>query len=118
MKTFSKTAAQGDVMLVRIDALPCGLHEIAPTDGTIIVTHSETGHHHVIVLDREDAEKPNARIYGGDNPLLVWVEVNRPTALEHRRSFDMHAPVVIQPGFYEVRRQREYIFEGFRRVQD
>jgi len=117
MKTFNKAGAQGDVRLVRVDRLPSGVAECAAAEGQFVLAHSETGHHHVMVLDRKET-KPNVRMYSGDNPLLAWIEVNRPTALLHKRGFDTHAPLLVQPGIYEVRRQREYTPEGFRQVQD
>lgn len=116
MKTFSKTAAQGDVCFIRRETLPAGLIEVKPVNGAIVVTHSETGHDHVMVLDR--APEPAVRMFADDNPLIAWLQVNRPTALEHKRSHDTHAPILFQPGVYEVRRQREYTPEGFRRVED
>lgn len=57
-------------------------------------------------------------MYSTDNPLIAWLEVNRPTALEHLRPHDTHEPIMFGPGIYEVRRQREYTPEGFRQVQD
>ena len=118
MKTFQKMAAQGDVCFVRRDKLPSGLVPTAPVDGRIIVTHSETGDGHVMVLDRA-ADTPAVRMYSdAKNPLIAWLEVNRPTALEHMRPHDTHAPILFGPGIYEVRRQREYTPEGFRRVED
>lgn len=117
MNTFKLTAAQGDVFFIRRDALPADLTEIVPQNGMVVVTHSETGHDHVMVLDRAD-DVPAVRMYGGDNPLIAWLEVNRPTSLEHRRPHDTHAPIMFGPGIYEVRRQREYTPEGFRRVED
>lgn len=116
MHTFQNTAAQGDVCFVRRDTLPSGLTEIAPVDGRIVVTHSETGHDHVMVLDR--APEPAVRMYGGDNPLIAWLQVNRPTPLQHLRPHDTHQPIMFGVGVYEVRRQREYTPEGFRRVED
>lgn len=118
MKTFQKMAAQGDVCFVRRDKLPSGLVPMAAVDGRIIVTHSETGHDHVMVLDRA-VDTPAVRMYSdATNPLIAWLEVNRPTALEHMRPHDTHAPILFGPGIYEVRRQREYTPEGFRRVED
>jgi hypothetical protein len=107
---------QGDLYFLKVACLPSGVTADAPRDGTLIVGHSETGHHHVAVLDRQ--RKPSCQLYSGDNPLIAWLEVNRPTALEHRRSFDTHKTITIPPGIYEIRRQREYVPEGFRRVQD
>lgn len=117
MKTFIDTCAQGDVHFTRRDALPVGLTAVDPVNGQIIVTHSETGHNHVMVLDRE-ADAPAVIMYGTDNPLVSWLQVNRPTALEHLRPHDTHEPIMFAPGIYEVRRQREYTPEGFRRVED
>lgn len=115
MRTFDKVCAQGDVMFVRVDELPEGLEEIQPEGNHIIVTHSETGHHHV--MERADAKmyrKPDL-----PNEILeCFITVNKPTALKHLRSFDTHAPIQFKPGNYRVRRQREYTPEGFRRVED
>ena len=117
MITFNKTAAQGDVMFRRIKTIPAGAKEVPAKAGRVVITHSETGHDHVMVLDRE-ADVPAVQMYGGDNPLLAWIKVNRPTKLEHLRPHDTHAPILFTPGNYEVRRQREYTPEGFRRVED
>lgn len=116
MKTFDTTAAQGDVYFTRIAALPPGVRPTQSEHGQVVVTHSETGHNHVMVLDREAT--PAVVMYSGDDPLIAWLEVNRPTALEHLRPHDTHEPILFAPGIYEVRRQREYTPEGFRRVED
>lgn len=116
-RTFNLVAAQGDVIFRRMTDLPkTGLTPVASVDRELIVTHSETGHHHVMVLDRDDP--PAVEMYQSDNPLISWLRVNRPTTLEHRRPHDTHAPIRFPPGIYEVRRQREYTPEGWRRVAD
>jgi hypothetical protein len=117
MKTFNNCCAQGDVCFIRVKRLPNGLTETKPEDGALIITHSETGHHHIMMLDRVE-DRANVRLYSGDNPLIAWLEVNRPTALEHKRNFDTHEPILFPPGIYQIRRQREYVPEGFRQVQD
>ena len=116
-KTFRTVCAQGDVWIRRAKALPKGLPEVAPVGGRVIVTHSETGHDHVMVLDRE-TDTPAVQMFATDNPLIAWIKVNRPTALEHLRPFDTHEPIMFSKGVYEVRRQREYTPGGFRRVED
>ena len=120
MKLFQNVCAQGDVLIRRIDKLPeTAMKEDTPENGKLIVTHSETGHHHSMVLDREESAEANVRMFtSDDNPLISWLEVNRPTALEHERSFDTHDPIQFDNGVYEVRRQREYTPEGYRRVED
>ena len=117
MKTFTNSAAQGDVYFTRRDALPPGLKPVDSVKGQIVVTHSETGHNHVMVLDRDDPV-PAVQIFTGDDPLIAWLQVNRPTALEPLRPHDTHEPILFAPGIYEVRRQREYVPEGFRKVED
>lgn len=117
MKTFTEVCAQGDVLIRRVSALPSGARAAPVKDGRIVVTHSETGHDHVMVLDR-NGDTPSVEIYEGDNPLIAWIKVNRATALEHLRPHDTHESILFKPGVYEVRRQREYTPEGFRRVED
>jgi hypothetical protein len=118
MKTFEKCAAQGDVMFIRVATIPNGLTEQNPNDkGELVIAHSETGHDHVMVLDRSDA-LPAAQMFNGDNPLISWLKVNRPTALDHKRDHHRHDSIQFQPGMYEIRRQREQRPEGWRRVAD
>lgn len=112
MKTFNKMCAQGDVLIQKIDALPKGVVEVVPEGNRVIVTHSETGHHHV--MDRR-----TVKMYRLPEEIYeCFLEVSAPTALEHLRPFDTHEPILHQPGIYHVRRQREYVPEGFRRVED
>lgn len=114
MKTFDKIAAQGDMMLIRIDALPDGLKEITPSEGKHILAHSETGHNHVVM------DRPEVKHFAAMDEFRSYLEVSgdEPVVLEHLRSFDTHESVEIKPGTYEVRRQREYTPEGFRRAAD
>lgn len=116
MKTIQNSCAQGDVHFTRRGTLPANATAIPAANGRIVITHSETGHDHVMLLDR--AETPAVVMYGTDNPLVSWLQINRPTALEHLRQHDTHEPIMFTPGIYEVRRQREYTPEGFRRVED
>jgi hypothetical protein len=117
MRTFKNFAAQGDVMLRRVLTLPGCVVAAGVVDGKYIVAHSETGHNHVI------NERPNVRMYDTTDPLLSYLEVVEATdaaevLLEHLRSFDTHEAIAIPPGIYEIRRQREYVPEGWRRAAD
>ena len=119
IKVFKNICAQGDVLIRRVEKIPASVTHVGPVDGVVIVTHSETGHHHTIALDRVVGDVPSVEMFQcTDNPLLAWIRVNRPTALEHQRPFDTHAPIMLGPGVYEVRRQREYAPEGWRQVAD
>lgn len=117
-KTFDKVCAQGDVLFRRVDAVPAHAVKAPATGHEIVVAHSETGHHHVMVLDHKRGEPAAEMFAAKDNPLLAWLKVNRPVTLEHRRPFDTHETIRFSPGVYEIRRQREYSPEGWRQVTD
>lgn len=114
MRTVSERPSfQGDVMIRRITALPAGLAASEPTDdGWHVIAHSETGHHHVI--DSRNAQM----LIDKTNDFIAYLDVATPTILEHLRSFDTHEPYLLEPGLYEVRRQREHVPEGWRRAAD
>ncbi len=112
MKTFENVCAQGDIIILRVDALPKDVEQVQPEDGKVIVTHSETGHHHVMEAERVQMYRLPEEIYE------CFLVVREETDLVHLRSFDTHEPITFKPGTYKVRRQREYTPEGFRRVED
>jgi len=112
MKTFQNTCAQGDMHVERVDSLPAGAVAVEPEGNHVIVAHSETGHHHVMDRKAVTMYRLPEEIYE------CFLVVSEPTALEHHRSFDTHEPILFQPGTYRVRRQREHVAEGFRRVED
>lgn len=112
MKTFEKTCAQGDIYIIRIDKLPKGLVPVAPEKGRVVLTHSESGHDHVMLAERTKAYRLP------DSIMDIFLAVEKGDTLEHLRPHDTHEPIAFAPGFYHVRRQREYIPEGFRRVED
>ncbi len=117
MKTFKLNAAQGDIMIRRIDALPSGVKATCAAQGVFVVAHSETGHNHVI-----DAT-PHVKVYDTEDPLLSYLEVieatdKTETLIRHLRDHDTHETISVPPGIYELRRQREYSPEGWRRAAD
>ena len=112
MKKFANVCAQGDVYIRRIDKLPANAIEVPPQGDKVIVTHSETGHNHVM-------DAAHVKMYAlPDNIMDCLLVVDQPTILEHLRHFDTHEPILFDLGVYHVRRQREYTPEGFRRVED
>jgi hypothetical protein len=112
MKTFNNICAQGDILIRRIAELPSGVEKVEPENGKIVVAHSETMHNHIF-------DSTHTELYSlPDDIMKCLLVVNEPTPLVHERSYDTHEPILFQPGIYEVRRQREYTPEGFRRVED
>ena|ERR1700688_4349832 len=117
MKTFNKCAAQGDLLIRRIDSIPSGAKAVEAEKGKFVVAHSETGHNHVI------AARPTVQLFTTGDPMISYLQVieatdETETLLEHLRTYDTHETIKILPGNYEIRRQREYSPEGWRRVED
>lgn len=117
MKTFKKCAAQGDVLFMRVPALPSGVKPVMPINGQFILAHSETSHHHVMEA------RPNVAVFSTSEPLVSYLQIVEATDeaenfIEHLRNFDTHAPIKFSPGVYRVINQRESAPEGWRRAAD
>lgn len=125
MSQIHDIGAQGDVLFLRLDALPEGAR-LEPAAEEYIVAHSETGHHHVL-------RSPGARLYATDDPTISYVELRARGVVTHQRSYDTHAAVELlgridevlaaneqraQPVYYRVVRQRQATPEGWARVVD
>lgn len=112
MKVFQTMAAQGDCLIVAVGEIPHDAVEVQPTGGTYVVAHSETGHHHAV-----DAE--GARYYSTPDPLVCYLRVDGEYVdLVHMRDYDTHETIRIPRGAFQIRRQREWTPEGWRRVED
>lgn len=115
-ETFKNCAAQGDMLMRRIDKLPDGVKLDNGTDGDFVLAHSETGHSHVV------RKQDGVQFFANDNnPMIAYLVVNNPKEecfVEHKRKFDTHKPFQFNNGIYEIRRQIESTPEGFRRALD
>ena len=100
------------MLIQKIAALPKGVEEVAPEGKDVIVTHSETGHNHVMDRQTTKMYRLPEEIYE------CFLVVTAPTPLRHLRPHDTHESIEVQPGTYRIRRQREYTPEGWRRVED
>lgn len=113
-----RQCAQGELLVIPVEAIPETAIKEERQDGKVVVGHSETGHHHVVVRDRVDLYQDP------EDPLLAWLEVHdvdelpQIAELIHERSFDTHEALGLTPGKYKIRRRREYTPEGWRRVED
>ena len=79
----------------------------SPPDGTrrhvteCIVGHSESGHHHVLEGDATFAEIVAAN---GD----LYVDLDAPTPLRHRKDFQQHRELTVPAGAWRVVRKTEF----------
>lgn len=112
--TVGSAVAQGDVILIPVDKTPSGEFITQNTEnGVYIVTHSETGHHHVI-----EASSSVELFKDTMDEFRSYLVINEVVDLEHLRNHDTHETISLEPGIWEVRRQREYSPEGWRRATD
>jgi hypothetical protein len=90
---------QGDVLLVRVDALPEGVVRLRRRGGIVLAECEATGHVHVVA-------SRDAVVYAGreSDERYLLVRGNRRALLRHEE----HDPIAVAPGVSEVRRQREY----------
>jgi len=119
MNTFKLAAAQGEVNLRKIDALPSmSLTPLKPEKGLLIVGHSESGHHHgfrdasgVTVMERTENIPSGMKI--------LYAILENPTALIQDAT-SPHEPLMLDPGVYEIRISREFdpFAEQARQVAD
>lgn len=105
MKVFSEVAAQGEIGIRRIAKLPDGLVPVKAESGVYVIGHSETGHHHVMTMERAKVfESPTAP----EGMRVLYAILDEPKELTHQRDFDTHETISFQPGIYEFRSGREF----------
>jgi hypothetical protein len=102
--------AQGDLLVMRVGEVPASAKE-EPCSARQIVAHSETGHHHVL-------EAHEAKLFRAAEPFTCYLQLATESRIVHERSFDTHETLVLGPGTWLFKNQREYEPEGWRRVHD
>jgi len=112
-------AAQGEVRVYKIDAVPAGIITRKPElnrQGAAIISHSEQGHHHVVadadVMERTDDVPAGMKIF--------YAICKDPTALKQDAPVP-HKRIDLDGGsIYEFRVAREFdpFAEQIRRVTD
>lgn len=110
----NRPVAQGDILIIPGAVIPVTAKAAIAENGHYIIAHSETGHHHVI--DRARAEVFEA----ADDAFIAYIRtMGNDADITHKRDFDTHETINLAPNqTYEVRRQREYVAQGFRKAQD
>ena len=107
----TRIRAQGDVIIIRLDAMDKEL-TFNPLTEKLVVAHSESGHNHVIVKDRE-AELEFAQDEGG-----YFLKVKSGTAQIVHEKVGGHEPHTLEKGLYYFQVQFEYNELADRKVQD
>lgn len=109
----NKPVAQGDMLIIPIAAIPANVKPGNMKGNHFVLAHSETGHDHVI-------ERSKAEVYeSASDEFVAYIRAISDAEISHQRDFHTHESLLLTGGQnYEVRRQREYVPEGFRRAQD
>lgn len=105
----------GEVILKRVDSIPKNARLIE--EGTsIIIGHSESGHHHVLDIDRKQGTK--IRLYEKDGK--TYLDIPLMAHLRHQKTVEPHKTQVFERGFYvrEIRQSYSYAEKVMKRVQD
>lgn len=116
MRIVKNSAAQGEMYIRRVSGFKDESKEASPENGRYILAHSETGHHHVIDATKTQVFEQTVNVPEGMG--ILQMIVKEPTTIEHLRSTDTHEPLYLTEGNWEIRLQREYTPEGYRRVAD
>ncbi len=109
--------AQGEITLFRVSELPAGLtvHNEKDKRGRPIISHSESGHHHILDCAAQVMERPNPP----SGMRILYALLDAPAALVQDAE-DAHERHDLSAGIYEFRIAREYdpFTEQARQVAD
>jgi hypothetical protein len=108
---------QGDVLLVPVGEIPDERpRESERQEGRLVLAVGEaTGHAHAVVEPQARLVVTHWRHWNSDRPDRRFLVVEgEPVRLVHEE----HLPLLVGPGIWEVRRQREYRPRGYVRVAD
>jgi len=105
----------GEVILMKVDALPRNA-ELKEEGHSIIVGHSESGHHHVLDIDRKSGT--TIKLYEANG--RTYLDIPIMAHLSHKKEVEKHDTQVFESGVYirEIRESYSYGERVMRRVQD
>ena len=116
MKTI--IGAQGEITIIKLDAAPAGFTDMTPAERVasgLIVSHSESGHHHVLTAG--DLRERTRDVPAGMK--ILYAILANPGELVQDAAVP-HGKFALDAGFYEFRLAREFdaLSEQARRVAD
>ncbi len=107
-----KSIPQGDMYLIPIKAVPHDAEQVSAVNGHFIITHSETGHNHII------EERPDIRQFSGMDMFRGFLEVGFGADLKHLRHHHTHETQHVPAGAWLIQRQAAYTPKGWERARD
>lgn len=118
MKIFDMQR-QGECLFIQVDSFEdndSDYNQVKSENGNLIVAHSESGHHHVIEIER--SKSAELLIHKTNNLIGRLIANDDCTEIKHLRGFDTHETLKLPRGKYVLRYRREYTPEGLRKVRD
>lgn len=88
----------GEILLLPVAAVPSGEARCVMS---CVVGHSESGHHHVL-----ESDEVFAQIVARNGDLFV--DLDRPTPLRHRKTHQQHREILVPAGAWKVIRKTEF----------
>ena len=105
----------GEVLLIPAESLPKGA-KLVEEKNSLIIGHSESGHHHVLTIPRESGVM--IKMYEKDGK--TYLDIPRQANLEHQKTVEKHDTQIFRPGIYirEIRQSYSYAEKIMKRVID
>ncbi|MFC1600819.1 hypothetical protein ACFL34_00525 [Candidatus Sumerlaeota bacterium] len=107
---------QGDILIQSIEAVPDGAQKLETEGSRFVLFEGEaTGHAHTLHMEESDMLDPTPSVYQLANREgeLIF-EITSVASLQHEE----HGSLMLEPGVYCARRQREFSWGGFPYVED
>lgn len=114
LKTEHTFGRHGEVILKKTDKIPTGA-KLVEEGVSVIVGHSESGHHHRLTLERGAGVVKMYEIDG-----KTYLDLPRKAELVHEKSSKNHKTQTFAPGIYirEIRQSYSYGEKIMKRVID
>lgn len=105
----------GEVILKKVSSIPKGA-KLVEKSLSIVVGHSESGHHHVLTIEKEQGMAIMMYEFEGK----VYLDLPRQGSLAHQKTVEKHETQIFKPGKYvrEIRQSYSYSEKVMRRVLD
>ncbi len=105
----------GEVILMKVDSIPKDAKLIEESE-SIIIGHSESGHHHVLDIPREQGVK--IRMYELNGK--TYLDIPLMAHLSHKKTIEPHKTQVFEKGIYirEIRHSFSYAEKQMKRIID
>ena len=110
-----KLGRHGEVVMLPVSEIPKDA-KLVEEGFSIIIGHSESGHHHVLDISTEQGT--TIKMYEKDGK--TYLDIPLMAHLRHQKTVEKHETQIFEKGLYirEIRESYSYALKAMRRVQD